>query len=184
MNSGIIASRYGKALLRYVLHTGNGEEVYDQTCVLVLRMKEIPQLREYLENHSEIEKDKKIQLVETALGRSLPAELENFISLVIERSRTVFLLRMLLSFISQYRKALNIKVGKIITALPARGLKERLEAYVGERTGAQVHLKEIVDPEISGGFVFELGDLRLDASVTSQFVKIRRSLVENNERKF
>ena len=38
MNAGIVASRYAKALLKFVLETGNGDKVYAQAGVLALRM--------------------------------------------------------------------------------------------------------------------------------------------------
>ena len=41
---------------------------------------------------------------------------------------------------------------------------------------------EKIDPEILGGFVFEMDGYRLDASVESQFRRIRRQLIEKNNR--
>lgn len=182
MNAGVIAARYAKALLKYVMETGNGDKVYSQVCVLVLRMEEVRQLREYVEEHSEIGIDKKVSLLETALGEPLAKELVDFLTLVTERKRTGFTLRMLYSFISHYRGALKIKVGRLVTALPAEGLKERLEEYIGARTGSRVYLDVKIDPAIIGGFVFELEDWRIDASVESQFRMIRNRLVEKNNR--
>ena len=108
MNAGVIAARYAKALLKYVMETGNGDKVYSQVCVLVLRMEEVRQLREYVEEHSEIGIDKKVSLLETALGEPLAKELVDFLNLVTERKRTGFLLRILYSFISYYRGALKM----------------------------------------------------------------------------
>ena len=38
------------------------------------------------------------------------------------------------------------------------------------------------DPEIIGGFVLEIDDMRLDASVKGQLQRIRKELVDNNNR--
>jgi len=62
------------------------------------------------------------------------------------------------------------------------GLKERLEALFHERTGAEIHVDEKINPEILGGFVFEMDGYRLDASVESYFRRIRRQLIEKNTR--
>lgn len=182
MNAGVIAARYAKALLKYVQETGNGNRAYSQACVIVLRMKEIPQLRDYVEEYNEIPSDKKILLLEAALGEPVLKEIMDFINLVIDRRRTGFLLRMFHSFITQYREAMNIKVGRLVTALPAEGLKERLEEIFADRSGAEVHLDAQVDPSIIGGFVFELDDWRMDACVESSFRKIRSALIDNNNR--
>ncbi len=182
MNEGIVSSRYAKALLKFVQETGNGDKVYSQTGVLVLRMEEIPQLKDYIVNHDEIGPDKKLQLLETALGESVAMEIRRFVMLVTERRRMAYFLRMLYSFMVQYREANNIKVGRVITAGPAAGLGERMESIFREKTGAEVHLEMKVNPEILGGFIFELDDWRLDGSVENQFRRIRRELIENNKR--
>ena len=73
-------------------------------------------------------------------------------------------------------------MGRLITALPAEGLRERMEELFRDKTGAEVHLELKVDPEILGGFVFELDDWRMDASVAGQFRKIKAKLIDNTNR--
>ena len=54
MNQGVIAARYAKALLKYVLETGNGDIVYSQACMLVDKMYEVPKLEDYVCRHPEV----------------------------------------------------------------------------------------------------------------------------------
>ncbi len=184
MNEGIISARYAKALLKFVQETGAGDKVYSQAGVLVLRLKEIRELKDYIQNHDEISMDRKLRLLEAALGEPMAEELTRFVLMVNSRRRIDILLRMLYSFISQYRAANNIKAGRLVTALPAEGLKERLEDIFHDRTGAQVLIETKVNPEILGGFIFELDDWRLDASVESRFREISRKLIDNNKKLF
>ena len=182
MNEGVIASRYAKALLKYADESGAGDKVYEQACVLGLRFIEIRQLRDFIENHSELSVDRKIELLKAALGEEICPELIGFIRLVTVRRRMEYLSRMLYSFIALYRIAHNIKVARLVTAAPVDGLKERLEKLFHERTGADIQIYGKISPEILGGFVFEMDGHRLDASVEAQFRKIRRQLVEKNNR--
>ena len=182
MKSGVRASRYAKALLMYVQESGRGEKTYSQACVLGMRLMEIRQLRDFVENHGEISLDKKTELLRASLGEEMTPELIDFLRLVASRRRMELFSRMLCSFIAQYRAANNIKVGRLVTAAPVDGLKERLEALFHERTGADVQIEEKISPEILGGFVFEMDGYRLDASVESQFRKIRNQLIEKNNR--
>ena len=69
-----------------------------------------------------------------------------------------------------------------MTARPVPGLKERLQDVLGKKTGSEVFLEEKTDPSVLGGFVLDVDDLRLDASVSGQFRKLRRELIENNNR--
>jgi F-type H+-transporting ATPase subunit delta len=69
-----------------------------------------------------------------------------------------------------------------VCAAPVDGLKERLELLFHERTGADIQLEEKINPDILGGFIFEMDGYRLDASVETQFRMIRRQLIEKNNR--
>jgi F-type H+-transporting ATPase subunit delta len=89
---------------------------------------------------------------------------------------------MLWSFISQYREAHDIKVGTLVTAVQDDDLRKRLEDLFHDKTRCEVHFKTSVDPELIGGFVFEIDGRRLDASVRSQLERIRRSLVDETSR--
>ena len=182
MNSGVIASRYAKALLMYVEESGSGDKVYSQACVLGLRLLEIRQLRYYIENQDDLSVERKVELLKSAAGVDLATELVDFVRLVTDRRRMEYFSRMLYSFISMYRAAHNMKVGRVITAAPVAGLKERLEMLFHERTGAEIQIHEKISPDILGGFVFEMDGYRLDASVENQFRRIRRQLIEKNNR--
>ena len=175
MNSGIVASRYAKAFLKYVQEEGDGKTVYSQSCVLVHVMNEIPQFKEYI-------KSRKLTLLSDALGAPLDKSIADFLKMVSSHRRDEYFPRMLLSFIEQYRVANNIKVGSLVTAVGDDGLKDRLESLFHDRTGAEIHLEEKVSPEIIGGFVFELDGWRLDASVANHLDRLRRPLVEKKNR--
>ena len=182
MNAGIVASRYAKALLKYVQEEGLGERVYSQVRVLVRVMNEVPQMKDYLTDALNVSLEQKISLLSAALDTPLEPSVERFLRLVSSHRRVEFFPRMLLSFIEQYRAENNIMVGRIVTAVHNEGLQERLENVFHNRTGAEVHLQEKVDSDIIGGFVFELEGCRIDASVESQLQRLQRQLVEKNNR--
>ena len=212
MNTGPIAHRYAKALLKYVqedlsscdmstgpgraeiphggdmrsisgvVHTSSSELVYSQACVLVLRMQEIRQLADAVQKHPEVSLDRKLEILESALGEPMADALRRFVVLVYEHKRIEHFERMLYSFIEQYRSANGIMVGKLVTAAPVAGLKERLQTALSEKTGVSVLLEEDVNPGILGGFVLNIDDLRVDASVEGQFRLLRRELLDNTNR--
>ena len=182
MNIGIIASRYAKALLMYVQESGAGEKVYSQVIRLVHVMDALPQMKLYVADESDVSFERKVSLMSSALGEEVDPALVRFLRLVADNRRVELYPRMLRAFIDQYRSANNVKVGRVVTASEITGLCERLEALIQKKTGGQVQLEERVDPEIIGGFVFELDGVRLDASVEGHLARIRRQLVEKNNR--
>ena len=182
MNTGPIAHRYAKALLKFVMETGAGEKVYSQACVLVLRMQGYRQLADAIGKHPELPLERKKEILAAALGEPLSAELDRFVSLVYDRGRMDCIERILYSFVEQYRSANAIKVGTLVTACPVEGLKARLEGILSGVTGARVLLEEDVNPEVLGGFVLKIDDLLMDASVEGHFRQLRRALIDNTNR--
>ena len=182
MNTGPIAHRYAKALLKLVQENGAGEKVYSQACVLVLRMQEIGQLTDVIQKHPEVEIGRKLEILETALGEPLAEEITRFLRLVGENGRIELFQRMLSSFLDQYRASNGIKVGRLVTAYPAPQLKVTLENLMHEKTGANVLLEEIVDEDLIGGFVLQVEDMKMDASVQTQLRRLHNELVDKANR--
>jgi F-type H+-transporting ATPase subunit delta len=182
MNTGPIAHRYAKALLKLVQETGAGEKVYSQACVLVLRMQEVSQLTDVIQKHPEVDLDRKLEILGAAVGEPLADDLSRFVRLVCENRRIDLLLRMLASFLDQYRAFSGIKVGRLVTACPSPHLKHILENLMHEKTGAMVQLDESVDETLIGGFVLQIDDLRMDASVQTQLRRLHNELVDKANR--
>ena len=182
MNSEVISSRYAKALLSYVMESGAGEKVYFQIERILKNMQNLSQLREYVLMHDDISLDKKLDLLSAAVGEPLADELKMFVALVSQQHRMELLQVMFWAFISRYREAKGIKVGSLITAIQSDSLRERLEEILGAERTVQVHFETDVNPELIGGFVFEIDGYRLDASVRTRLKRISDELIDNSNR--
>lgn len=177
MNTGPVAHRYAKALLKYVQEAKTGEKVYSQVGMLVARMQGMQQLADVLQKHPELPLDRKLELLDSALGEPASHELKRFVTLVDVNGRMEYLERMLYSFLEQYRDTNAIKVGHVVTARPVPGLRDRLQSILSEMTATSVFIDEEVDPSLIGGFVLNIDDLRMDASVEAQFRRLRQELI-------
>ena len=65
---------------------------------------------------------------------------------------------------------------------PSERLLQRLKALVKSKTGDDVIIEVDVDPSLVGGFVFDIDDYLLDASVKRQLDLIREQFIERNRR--
>ena len=183
MNSGIVSSRYALALLKYAAETGNEEKVYRQVLVLLNSLKVSPRLRDLINNPMSLPDEKKFSLLVSALdGEEMADELQRFIRLVMKKHRTRLLMFILVSFVSRYRDAHNIKTSRLITATEAPELETRIARIIKERKGDSVLFEHRIDPDIIGGFIFEIDGYRLDASTASQLKSVRRQFIEKNRR--
>ena len=113
----------------------------------------------------------------------MTAAFKRFVQLVLNEKRENLLLFMVTSYIGLYRKQENISVGSLITATePSPAVVERIRKMVMNETKGTAEFTTQVNPDILGGFIFQLGTYRLDASVAHQMSLVKKQFIEKNRR--
>lgn len=204
MNTGIIATRYATALLKLVEETGSGEAVAAQVQVIEKALAEVPDFRRAVDDPA-VAAVQKISLFEASLKDSMAQELHKFLELLIRNGRIGDVRLVLTTFVTEYYRSRHIKRARLVVADPAlldpeptpsdpvpvegslrqaqrSALESRLRDLVEKQTGCKLILKTEVNPSLIGGFVFEVEDTVLDASVSRQLDFIRRQFIEKNRR--
>lgn len=182
MYIGTISMRYAKALLAFANEAGVGYDVYQEALVFEHSFKEVVGLRSTLENPI-LCQEEKIKLLVTAAGGRITQPLERFFRLVLEKKREKYLSFMMRNYIDLYRKQGNIRIGRLTTAVPmAYKEVERIRRMIVDNKGGSAEFITKVDPEIEGGFIFEIGTYRLDASIANQMQRIKQQFIEKNRR--
>lgn len=183
MNEGIIISRYASALLKYVSETGDGERVCAQARELSRTLEEVPDLQKVLESGDAVPYRKKVALLTTASGGSLCDALVRLTRLMDRNGRLSALRFTLLDFVNLYRRSRGIRPAVLrCTVPPSDETLSKLRALVKRQTGDEAEIEVIIDPSIIGGFVFDIDDYMLDASVSRQLEMIRTQFIEKNRR--
>lgn len=184
MDIGIVSMRYAKALLEYAKSTGTEEQIYAEIRMLTRSFHKHPDLRAALENPILTIREK-FTLICTAATGDQPAgrEFSRFITLILKNRREFFLQYICLAFLDLYRKDKHIGVAKLITAVPvSRAVWERIRDSASHLLHAEMELQTEVDPSIEGGFVFDINDYRLDASIATQLKKVKKQFIDKNRR--
>jgi len=183
MNTGIIASRYATALLKLVEGTGNGDAVLAQVLVLQKALDSVPDMRRVLNDPAQVSGEAKVSLFKAALdNKEMEPELEKFLWLLVRNDRIGDARLVFQSFVNSYYHDKGIVRAHLTVASPSKDLEERLRKLIESRLERKLLLETAVDPSIIGGFVLEVEDLLLDASVSRQIEIIRRQFVEKNKR--
>lgn len=184
MNTGIIASRYAKALHRYVTAHGDADRVCRQAMTLEKALLEVPELRQVLMDPAAVSTPRKMEFLQAALGEEPMADaLARFLSLVAEGGRFDALPFMLQDYIDLYYKAQGIHFAKLATAVPASAeMQERIRSEAERRLGGKVVLESEVDPSLLGGAVVTVDGYRVDASVKAQLRKLHDQFINKNKR--
>ena len=116
MNTGMIPSRYAKALYEYAGEKSATERVYGEMQRLAGSFAAEPALRRALDNPV-LTPEQKSGLVYNAAGGDPSDELKRFVELVLSHKRMQLLHRMALDYMALYRRAHNISTGELQTAV-------------------------------------------------------------------
>ncbi len=183
MNDSIIRTRYADALVKYVRETGNGDSVCEQAEKLARVLGEVPDLSRMIAAKDVVSADRKRELLRAALGEPMTPELSRFIDLLLENGRIGALRMVLLDFADRYRRSIGIRKAHLKVAVPPpEELLTRLAALVKERTGDEADIEVVVDPDLIGGFVFDIDDAIIDKSVARKLELIKLQFIEKNRR--
>ena len=157
MNTGIISQRYATAFLRYTQERGSAQRVCEQVQAILAD----PHCYE---------------------GK-LEDDLEHFITFLRRKSRMSEVKFILNSYVSLYYKSIGVMLATLTSAREVDSATiQSLCKVLEEHFRCKVNMSFEVDPSLIGGFVVQVGDYLLDASVKNQIETIRRQFVVQNNR--
>lgn len=181
MNEGLISRRYAKAILTYSAERGEDKALYDRMRTLTRNITAVPRLREVLANPV-VHREDKANLIYDAAGSNVEESFTKFIGLVLDNHRETLLQDIALSYMTMFRRAYRISVVTLTSTVPLSGyILERVKLDVERRTHGTVEFDTHIDESIKGGFIFQIDDLRLDASITGQLERIKQQLIRKNK---
>ena len=180
MDYGKVASRYAKALLDYALEKGQEDRLYDEMELLTDNFASQSALQEIVANPVIPAADKK-KVIITAGGIEISDVFRSFVDLLVNNRRESCCLLIALKYKEFYRKHKKIIIGALTSAETINTESaDKLKAIIKSVTGSEVHFKTHTDPSLIGGFILDIDNLRLDASVSNQLSEIKKAIIEKN----
>ncbi|MCH5181789.1 MAG: F0F1 ATP synthase subunit delta [Prevotellaceae bacterium] len=179
MDTGIISTRYAKALQRFAADNKESERVYAEMQALTTAFFQAEAFRLALINPVVPDAVKQELLTTAAAGQSsvLTQSSTRFFELLVRNKRTDFAPFIAHSFLSLYRRSKNLVSARLVLADNVSDTtSEALKQIIEKRTKGTVEFQTIVNPKIGGGFVLEYDTYRLDASLKTQLEKLHRSM--------
>jgi F-type H+-transporting ATPase subunit delta len=176
-----LATRYAKSLLDLAVEKGQLEEVYADMQWLQSVCKSNRDFVNLLKSPV-ITGDKKIRIVEAVAGGKLSNLTTAFNTLLIKKNRESVLPEIATAFINQYKEHKSIYTVKLTTATPLSDAAKNAIVMQVKKTGGyqNIELEEKVDKDIIGGFVLQIGDKLVDASIAYDLKAIAKQF-ENND---
>ena len=176
-----LASRYAKSLIDLAVEKGQLEKVFADMQWLSAVCKSNRDFVNLLRSPI-INADTKKKILEKVTAGHISEITTAFNNLLVTKGRESNLPEIATAFIASYKEKKNIQTIKLTTAAPVTdSVKNAIIEQVKKSAGYQnVELEEKIDPELIGGFVLQVNDKLIDASVAYDLKAIARQF-ENND---
>ncbi|MBQ3709184.1 MAG: F0F1 ATP synthase subunit delta [Bacteroidales bacterium] len=174
MDNGKISVRYARALLSTAIEQHCETEVYQQLVSLTSNYGlAIQQFNEALSNPM-IDSQKKIALLNAAIGEPVHPCLAHFLEFVTEKKRESRILLIALKYQEMYREEKRLLRADVTTAIePDEKALENIRNYVQQTFHCDTELHVKIDPTIIGGFILDIEHDRMDASIKGRLEKLK-----------
>lgn len=182
MNTGLISLRYARALYDYAKQENVEKTVYSLSKDLIRVFSENVNMNLILAHPLMSKSEKRTLLVSVVEKYDCPVFVK-FIDIVLNNNRENRLQLFLLKFVDYYQELNHIYSGKLVTSIKIDDdTEKKLFEFFDLQDHTTLEIKKIVDPEILGGFLLEVHQLRWDATVATQLKKIKSEFNDYNSR--
>lgn len=182
MQNPRLAGRYAKSLIDLAIEKDALEQVYNDMLLLQNIFKNNREFVTVMRSPV-ILPDKKEDIFQAvAKGGRLSQFTTLFFQLLIRKSREANFPEIVNAFIEQYKLKKNIQTVKLTTAKP---VSEEVKQEIVRKVQAQsptklIDLKTEVKEDLIGGFVLEMGDTLVDASIAYDLKAIKKQFLNND----
>ncbi|MGB3403071.1 MAG: ATP synthase F1 subunit delta [Microcoleaceae cyanobacterium] len=177
MIAGEVAEPYATALMSLAQSKNLTSEMGDSVRSLLNLLENSEELQQFLANPV-VNPDAKKAVISQILGDEANPYMRNFLMLLVDRSRILFLDRIGQQYLALLRKLNNVVLAEVTSAVELNdGQKETLVQRVKEMSNAtDVEIQTKIDPSLIGGVIIKIGSEVIDASLRGQLRRIGVSL--------
>ena len=172
------ASRYAKSLLQLSNEQGILEEIQndmvliDEACDANRELALV--LKSPIINHY-----KKNQILDKIFGKKVNLLTKVFFELIGRKGREFIFHQITKEFRKQYLLLKGIEKVSVTTTFPLDdNLRSQVKDIASEISNKKPRLEEVVNKDIVGGFVLNMGSKRIDASVKTKLRKLKKELIK------
>lgn len=171
-----IIRRYAQAILAVASGEGLLEQVEEEMSLIKEMLTGSNSLRQFLKNPQITPGEKQKTVMEVFENKVSGVVLQQ-IALVILQKRGDLLLNIIVELFRLSSESRKQKIGRITTATPIpETVEKKLEEVLSEFMGTAILLKNSVDPSILGGFILQIDDKIVNASIQGQLGRLREEI--------
>ena len=176
MKAGRASIRYAKALLEFAIENQNQKAVVEEMQNILYIMESSPDLNDAL-NSPVLPGSQKRKIIDEVFPKASKI-LKSLFDLLCQNGREGILWGIAHHYIELFEKNQGKVTTTVTTVLPLSGdLENEVLKKAATLTPLKIELKNIVDPNIKGGFILRVGDLQYNASIADRLKALKRELI-------
>ena len=177
MDNRKISVRYARALFEIAQEQGCEDAVYNGLTRFAHNYSlAIAQFNEVLADPI-VAPEEKVKLIEMAVGEPMHNTLKQFITFVAEQKREDKMFLIALKYMEMYRTKHGILNTRVTTATElTESSYDKIKAFIKETFEADAEIDARIDPNLIGGFILDIENTRMDASVVGQLNALKNRL--------
>lgn len=169
-----VASRYAKSLIDLSIEQGNLETVKQDMDQFIGVLRTNKELQAVLKNPI-IKQDHKKKILDALFKEKVHPSISSFFDIMVRKGRGGLLYGTAQEFIREYNRHKGIVKATVTSAAALSDQNfEALRKTIGEEVNAEVVLKNTVNADLIGGFVIQVGDKQVDASIAGRLRKLEK----------
>jgi F-type H+-transporting ATPase subunit delta len=174
----VIAEKYAVALLQVAQELKAVDSVAREIQTVEGLLEQNDDLKAVLE-HPRSDRFEKLAALQNFLAAPLSQTMANFLLLLITKKRMGYFKAVAEHFERLCYSAKGQAIARVLTAMPLTAAeRDSLSKKLESSFGAEIEIREQVEPTLIGGMIVYLGDQRLDASLLGQLEKMRQQLLK------
>lgn len=180
MKNDVVAGRYSEAIFTLACEQHILEDMD----------RDLSYVREVLAGHKELKvflshpivsANEKRSVLEKVFSNDIGKLALQFLYVMINRGRESYIVPAIDDYIAKSRQFRNILDVTVKVATPVQdGDHQKLLAKLENLTGQKVIVDYIIDEDLLGGMIIQIGDKRIDASVARNLKELEKSLLKDD----
>lgn len=175
--SSEIAEPYAQALMSIAQQNDLTQQFGDNCRDLENLMEESDEFAQFVVNPVIDSEDKKAVLRQV-MGDNANSDFVNFLMLLVDKRRIVFLKEIVAQFSDLIRKLNNVVLAEVTSATELNDEQKQalVDRVKGMTEASDVELKITIEPQLIGGVIIKVGSKVIDASIKGQLRRIGMTL--------
>ncbi|GAA5346615.1 ATP synthase F1 subcomplex delta subunit [Planifilum fimeticola] len=175
MSRTVIARRYANALFELAREKGELDRVEQELNQVVETLERTPELQEWLAAPA-VDVERKKALVAEQF-QALSDWTKNLFFLLLDRGRQGLISRIAEEYKHLADEARGVAEAVVTSAFPlTEKEKEELAAVFQDRLGKKLRITNVVDSDLLGGLIVQIGDRLYDGSLKTKLIRFRQKL--------